>query len=187
MEQIKPVERWSSEFSYAAGPGIRPHPASSGWAAPCGPGQASVRSHGNSQAVYGGTGPRQHSNRGPNEPPTPLETRGQEKTWEQEKPGLYLTSLEKKRGPWVSKWVDRVEQRLYFFPPWFFTCLTGVVLYKEFKVVSPSTISTFSQDCCTLKDGICCKNPSLYYSWLWRHSCLVPNSPSKSSFSSGVD
>lgn len=79
VEQVKPAEKRSPEFSYAAGVGIRPHPPRSSWAPSRSPGQASVWSHSNCQAVYGGTGPWQHSNRGPNEPPTSLENKGQEK------------------------------------------------------------------------------------------------------------
>lgn len=97
MEQVEPAEKRSSEFSYAAGAGIRPHPPGPGRATPRSPGQASVWSHSNCQAVYGVTRPRQHANRGPNEPPTSLETRDRRK---QEQPGLNFPSLEKRK--WMS-------------------------------------------------------------------------------------
>lgn len=88
VEQVKPAERWRSEFSYAAGACIWPHPACPGWATPCSPGQTPVWSHSNCQAVYGGTGPWQHSNRRPDEPPTSLETRDSRKEKEIAKTSL---------------------------------------------------------------------------------------------------
>lgn len=119
MEQVKPSEKWSSEFSYAAGSGIWPHPPGPGRTTPRSPGQASVWSHSNSQAVYGGTGPWQHSNRGPNEPPTSLEAR--ERSKQRNRNSQDLTSQAWRRGEGhgcrVSKWIDRVEQRLCISSP----------------------------------------------------------------------
>lgn len=80
MEQVKPAERRSSELSNAAGPGIRPHPPCPGRGAPRSSGPTSVWNHSDCQAVPGGSGPRQHSNRGPNEPPTSLKARGRRET-----------------------------------------------------------------------------------------------------------
>lgn len=102
VEQDKPAKKWSSEFSYAAGSGIRPYSPCPGRATPHSPGQASVWCHSNCQTVHGDTGSRQYSNRGPNEPPPSLE---RDKGQILKKPRFYFPSLESR---------DREESTLVF-------------------------------------------------------------------------
>lgn len=75
MEQTQPTEERSFEFSYASGPGFRPHPPGPARAPPGSPGQASDWDHSHRQAMYGSTRARQHTNRRPNEPPSSIKAK----------------------------------------------------------------------------------------------------------------
>lgn len=163
MEQVKPAEKRSSELSDAAGAGIRPYSTGPGRATPGSPGQASLWSHSNCQAVYGGPGPRQHSNRRPNEPPTSLENKGHEKTEEQEEPGLYFPSLDRRK--WISPGVREGDaewangstgwHKDFLLPPPcpLLVChsdKTGKRESLDSKWRHLQLYKLFSQDCCTL-------------------------------------
>lgn len=70
VEQTKPTEERRFEFGDASGSGFRPDPPGFGRVPPGSSGPAPVRDHSHRQTVYGGTRPRQYTNRGPNEPPS---------------------------------------------------------------------------------------------------------------------
>lgn len=79
LEPAEPPEERSSELSHAPGSGLWPHPAGAGRDSLGGARPTPVWNHSDRQAMPGGSGPRQRSNRGPNEPAASVKKKTGEK------------------------------------------------------------------------------------------------------------
>lgn len=81
LEPAEPPEERSSELSHAPGSGLWPHPAGAGRDSLGGARPTPVWNHSDRQAMPGGSGPRQHSNRGPNEPAASVKKKKTGEKW----------------------------------------------------------------------------------------------------------
>lgn len=81
LEQAKPAERWSVEFSYATGHGPRSRVSGADGATSRRARPPSQRSAGHGAAVHGDAGRWQHADRGPHEPASSLNTLEKQGKW----------------------------------------------------------------------------------------------------------
>lgn len=166
LEQIKPSEKQSTELSHETGHGVRPHPPDPSRAPPGSAGQTSIRSHSHCQAVYGDARAWQHANRGPNEPPPPLD--------EDETAGT---------RDWAWSWRGW-KWRLFSFHPFSSRpCLIPGVIWK--LEWFPERTRWFLSGL-ALINSVSHPNPPVRYYWLRQHFCLTPNPPFSSNFFSST-